>query len=97
MILWRNAAGNPFQIAPPPFPTPLSLGILFTLTPPCPLSAPQVLAEGRNAALPPCRDRASPCPPSAPQVLAEEEGKLGIPVTFAIDSDNPLMCAQVGG
>ena len=38
-----------------------------------------------------------PYPLSAPQVLAEEEGKLGIPVTFAIDSDNPLMCAQVGG
>ena len=29
------------------------------------------------------------------QVLAEEEGRLGIPVTFAIDSSNPLMCAQV--
>ena len=29
------------------------------------------------------------------QVLAEEEGRLGIPVTFAIDSNNPLVCAQV--
>jgi hypothetical protein len=29
------------------------------------------------------------------EVLAEEEKRLGIPVTFAIESKNPLMCAQV--
>ncbi|GAX82496.1 hypothetical protein CEUSTIGMA_g9923.t1 [Chlamydomonas eustigma] len=29
------------------------------------------------------------------EVLAEEEKRLGIPVTFAIESKNPLMCAQM--
>ena len=29
------------------------------------------------------------------QVLAAEEEKLGVPITFSIDSNNALMCAQM--
>ena len=29
------------------------------------------------------------------QVLAAEEDKLGVPITFSIDSSNALMCAQM--
>lgn len=28
--------------------------------------------------------------------LADKESSLGIPVTFSVDSRNPVMCAQVG-